>query len=161
MRRSFTRAVVIALLLFLPSVKAAPLIYKCNISGAITYQSDPCRSGKPTKRPTVEQLNAERKKSLQQAAQATQNRSEPTRSGQLAPSTGAISGVPVPNDLSLRGSTAAQTGSPTLSFHCDGRTYCSQMTSCAEAKSFLALCPGVKMDGDGNGIPCERQWCSR
>ncbi|MFM2447348.1 MAG: hypothetical protein RI936_1795, partial [Pseudomonadota bacterium] len=42
----------------------------------------------------------------------------------------------------------------------DGRTYCSQMTSCAEAKFFLANCPGVKMDGDRNGIPCEKQWCN-
>jgi len=46
-------------------------------------------------------------------------------------------------------------------FSCDGRTYCSQMTSCAEAKYFLAKCPGVKMDGDKNGIPCEQQWCGR
>jgi len=46
-------------------------------------------------------------------------------------------------------------------FRCDGRTYCSQMTSCAEAKYFLAHCPNVKMDGDHNGIPCERQWCPR
>jgi len=44
-------------------------------------------------------------------------------------------------------------------FHCDGRTYCSQMTSCSEAKYFLAHCPDVKMDGDHDGIPCERQWC--
>jgi hypothetical protein len=33
------------------------------------------------------------------------------------------------------------------------------MTSCAEAKQFLAICPGVKMDGDSDGIPCEEQWC--
>lgn len=45
------------------------------------------------------------------------------------------------------------------SFTCDGRQYCSQMSSCAEAKYFLANCPGVKMDGDKNGIPCEQQWC--
>ncbi|MEY4753994.1 MAG: hypothetical protein RJA44_1669 [Pseudomonadota bacterium] len=44
-------------------------------------------------------------------------------------------------------------------FSCDGRQYCSQMRSCAEAKYFLANCPGVKMDGDGDGIPCEAQWC--
>jgi hypothetical protein len=44
-------------------------------------------------------------------------------------------------------------------FSCDGRVYCSQMTSCAEAKFFLAHCPGTKMDGDGDGIPCERQFC--
>jgi hypothetical protein len=43
---------------------------------------------------------------------------------------------------------------------CDGRTYCSQMTSCAEAKYFLAHCPNVKMDGDHDGIPCEQQWCT-
>ena len=44
-------------------------------------------------------------------------------------------------------------------FKCDGRTYCSQMTSCAEATYFLQNCPGTKMDGDNNGIPCEKQWC--
>ena len=51
---------------------------------------------------------------------------------------------------------------PTTSedFKCDGRTYCSQMTSCAEARYFLNNCPGVKMDGDHDGVPCEQQWCN-
>lgn len=44
-------------------------------------------------------------------------------------------------------------------FSCDGREYCSQMTSCEEAMLFLRNCPGVKMDGNNDGIPCERQWC--
>ena len=44
-------------------------------------------------------------------------------------------------------------------FSCDGRTHCSQMASCAEAMYFLEQCPGVEMDGEGDGIPCERQWC--
>jgi len=44
-------------------------------------------------------------------------------------------------------------------FKCDGRIYCSQMTSCEEATFFLRNCPGTKMDGDNDGIPCERQWC--
>lgn len=44
-------------------------------------------------------------------------------------------------------------------YRCDGRTYCSQMTSCNEAKFFLRNCPGTKMDGDNDGVPCERQWC--
>src|SRR6266540_5871529 len=44
-------------------------------------------------------------------------------------------------------------------FKCDGRIYCSQMTSCAEATFFLQNCPGTKMDGNNDGIPCERQWC--
>jgi hypothetical protein len=42
----------------------------------------------------------------------------------------------------------------------DGRTRCSQMTSCDEAKFFLKDCPGTQMDGDGDGIPCESQWCT-
>ena len=44
-------------------------------------------------------------------------------------------------------------------FKCDGRVYCSQMTSCEEATFFLKNCPGVKMDGNNDGVPCERQWC--
>ena len=39
------------------------------------------------------------------------------------------------------------------SFNRDGRTSCSQMTSCAEAKYFLQHCPNVKMDGDHDGVP--------
>jgi len=45
-------------------------------------------------------------------------------------------------------------------FRCDGRTRCSQMTSCKEAKFFLKNCPNTVMDGDGDGIPCESQWCT-
>jgi hypothetical protein len=33
------------------------------------------------------------------------------------------------------------------------------MTSCAEATYFLKQCPGTRMDGDGDGEPCESQWC--
>ena len=47
-----------------------------------------------------------------------------------------------------------------INYKCDGRIYCSQMTSCEEATFFLRNCPGVKMDGgQSNGIPCESQWC--
>jgi len=45
-------------------------------------------------------------------------------------------------------------------FICDGRKYCSQMNSCEEAMFFLNHCEDVKMDGDEDGIPCERQWCN-
>ena len=44
-------------------------------------------------------------------------------------------------------------------FRCDGRTHCSQMKSCAEATWFLRNCPNTKMDGNNDGVPCERQWC--
>ncbi len=46
-------------------------------------------------------------------------------------------------------------------YRCDGRTHCSQMTSCDEAMFFLRHCPNTQMDGDGNGIPCEKQWCKK
>lgn len=44
-------------------------------------------------------------------------------------------------------------------YRCDGRLHCSQMTSCAEATWFLQNCPGAQMDGNGDGVPCEQQWC--
>lgn len=40
-------------------------------------------------------------------------------------------------------------------FHCDGRKYCSQMRSRAEAVYFTRHCPDARMDGDHDGIPCE------
>lgn len=45
-------------------------------------------------------------------------------------------------------------------FRCDGRTHCSQMTSCPEASFFLRNCPNVQMDGNRDGVPCEQQWCT-
>ena len=44
-------------------------------------------------------------------------------------------------------------------FKCDERKHCSQMTSCKEAKFFLAHCPGVMMDGDHDRTPCEQDLC--
>ena len=46
-------------------------------------------------------------------------------------------------------------------FSCDGRSMCSQMTSCQEATLFIQNCPGTQMDGNGDGVPCEQQWCTR
>lgn len=40
-------------------------------------------------------------------------------------------------------------------FSCDGRQYCSQMNSRAEAEYFVKNCPNTQMDGDRDGIPCE------
>jgi micrococcal nuclease len=42
---------------------------------------------------------------------------------------------------------------------CDGRKFCNQMTSCDEATWFQKNCPGMKMDGNNDGVPCEQQWC--
>ena len=43
-------------------------------------------------------------------------------------------------------------------YRCDGRQYCSQMSSYEEAKFFIENCPNTKMDGDNDGVPCERQF---
>jgi cold shock CspA family protein len=44
-------------------------------------------------------------------------------------------------------------------FSCQGKQYCRQMNSCAEAIFYLKNCPNVNIDGDNDGIPCETQWC--
>lgn len=46
----------------------------------------------------------------------------------------------------------------TPKYKCDGRQHCSQMQSYDEAKFFLDNCPNTRMDGDYDGIPCERQF---
>ena len=45
-----------------------------------------------------------------------------------------------------------------VKYKCDGRQHCSQMHSYEEAKYFLDHCKDTKMDGDKDGIPCERQF---
>jgi len=54
---------------------------------------------------------------------------------------------------------ASTTTNKSPNYTCDGRTYCSQMTSCEEATFFTNNCPDTKMDGNNDGIPCEKQWC--
>ena len=45
-------------------------------------------------------------------------------------------------------------------FQCEPKkTYCSEMSSCAEAYFHLERCGPTEMDGDSDGIPCEQQWC--
>jgi hypothetical protein len=72
--------------------------------------------------------------------------------------------IPGQNINSEGSSTDSKSDSkPSLSkgkYSCDGRTNCSQMTSCEEAEFFLRNCPNVEMDGNKDGVPCERQWCS-
>lgn len=121
----------VALVAAVAGVHAAPM-NKCVINGSVTYQQGPCPSTQPRKDPTLEELNAAeraRRAAAASAAPATPNK---------------VSPAPAP---------------VSSSFRCDGRKYCSQMSSCTEAKYFLANCPGVKMDGDNDGIPCEEQWC--
>ena len=73
----------------------------------------------------------------------------------------AVVGLGIAGAVAYTSSTSSQradiVGQP---FRCDGRTHCSEMTSCAEATYFLENCPNTQVDGDNDGEPCEQQWCS-
>lgn len=62
-------------------------------------------------------------------------------------------------DIAMTEPAGAEKQDGNQKYKCDGRTRCTQMTSCEEAKFFLKNCPDTKMDGDHDGIPCEDQWC--
>lgn len=138
MHRSASILTVIAGLSVAAAGLAAAPVNKCVVGGKVTYQQGPCPSDGARKTPTLQELNAETTKRRAAA---------PAAAPALAPA-------------SVAPSTPGVAGAAGV-FSCDRRKHCSQMTSCSEAKYFLANCPGVKMDGDGDGIPCETQWCSR
>lgn len=126
---------------------AATPVHKCVVNGSVMFQRDPCPSGKPRPPVDLERLNAEEKKRREAAAAA--RGSEP-----LVPTGGAALAPPP-----AAAKTGALPAAATPVYRCDGRTHCSQMTSCAEARYFLANCPNVKMDGNRDGVPCQEQWC--
>ena len=50
---------------------------------------------------------------------------------------------------------------PHPEFQCTSeKNSCSKMASCAEALFHQERCKVPEMDGDGDGIPCEQQWCN-
>ncbi|MGU5653942.1 excalibur calcium-binding domain-containing protein [Aeromonas allosaccharophila] len=67
--------------------------------------------------------------------------------------------LPTPSVSSGGSSFSEVSSQPAQRYQCDGRQHCAQMTSCEEATWFLQNCPNTKMDGEGDGIPCENQWC--
>ena len=62
-------------------------------------------------------------------------------------------------NLASRPAVAVPSVDTNARFRCDGRQYCSEMKSCEEAIFFINNCPGTKMDGDNDGIPCEGHLC--
>jgi hypothetical protein len=50
-------------------------------------------------------------------------------------------------------STAEQ--SPGRDLTCGSKRYCREMTSCAEARFYLEECGLTRLEGDGDGVPCE------
>lgn len=79
--------------------------------------------------------------------------------GPCAPADTAQAAPAAPAKAAAAAIAAPMVSAVASGFRCDGRSYCSQMRSCAEATFFLKNCPGVKMDGNGDGVPCEKQWC--
>ncbi|MFA5921766.1 MAG: thermonuclease family protein [Methylococcaceae bacterium] len=43
-----------------------------------------------------------------------------------------------------------------VNFSCGSRRYCKEMASCEEAKFYLRQCGLYRLDGDGDGLPCEK-----
>ena len=153
----------LALLLLAQLVQGASAVHKCVINGNVTFQSGPCPADKPSRQPTVDELNALRKKRLAEAAlvaaSAPPAAPAPSQNGpQMGSPTGSQAGSLVGSKPAVP--PASNPPAQDAGLRCDGRQHCSQMRSCSEAKYFLANCPGVKMDGDRNGIPCEQQWCT-
>lgn len=80
----------------------------------------------------------------------------------LGPRLGLVGGPPAfaPDPISATAAAApVRTDASSTAYRCDGRAHCSQMSSCAEATWVLRNCPNTQMDGDGDGVPCETQWC--
>lgn len=153
--------VAIAALAFSFPLLAATPVHKCVVNGTATFQRDPCPSGQIKPPPTAEQLNRDQKKRNESAGAINAIRSQqsaPAAAVQLPIAAVADPALTTRRTDERRISTAAPSQS-SAKLSCDTRKYCSQMTSCTEAKYFLANCPGVKLDGDADGIPCEEQWC--
>lgn len=49
----------------------------------------------------------------------------------------------------------AEPTNPPVNSSCGSKRYCKEMTSCEEAKFYLTQCGLSRLDGDGDGIPCE------
>lgn len=98
------------------------------------------------------------------ASPATTRPSVPVDTNKATPNSAEAAGSPPAQGAPQPASDAAA-GWPLAApvhapaFTCAGKRYCSQMSSCAEATFYLQHCPGTLQDGDGDGIPCEDQWC--
>ena len=152
-------AVLLGMALSLPA--AAQTLHKCVQGGQVTYQQTPCPGTGPARslerdRAEAESRHRETRPVAPRAAAAAAAGASGVPAGRL-PATAAAPAISPPP-------TAAGTATSSLPtapsrWRCDGRRHCSQMSSCEEAKFFLANCPGVEMDGNHDGVPCEKQWC--
>ena len=58
----------------------------------------------------------------------------------------------VPAAPTASSTSAASSGG----FTCAGKRYCREMTSCEEAKFYLNTCGVRSLDGNHDGVPCEK-----
>jgi hypothetical protein len=56
--------------------------------------------------------------------------------------------------------STAPVATPSAGWICGTKTTCGQMSSCDEAKFYLATCGVKRLDGNGDGVPCEKL-CNR
>ena len=131
-------AVFLVILCGVGTLRAAE-VHKCIIDGRTTYQSQSCPSTAGSQPQIAERLSKARSEQARPPLQ-----SSTSNAAKVPPSSNTV--------------TPSVT-TPKSQFRCDGRTRCTQMRSCAEATFFLRNCPGVQIDGDHDGIPCEEQWC--
>ena len=143
-----------------PGAEAAQ-VSKCLINGTVSYQQGPYPTDPVRRHPTVEELNAAEKKKRAAAAAAAAAAASSASASASSAAVGAPRSAPIAPHAAVPKVPSLAPPVVGRGYRCDGRQYCSQMTSCDEAKYFLANCPTVQMDGDGDGIPCERQWCNR
>lgn len=59
------------------------------------------------------------------------------------------------DDAAAQGSSQAVPLSGDAGRSCGAKTRCGQMTSCEEARFYLEQCGIRRLDGDGDGTPCE------
>ncbi|WP_180273533.1 thermonuclease family protein [Iodobacter sp. BJB302] len=57
---------------------------------------------------------------------------------------------------SLETSSVLSTSTSGSSFSCGSKRYCKEMSSCEEAKFYLQHCGVQTIDGDRDGVPCEK-----
>lgn len=132
--RALRRLAVVAGLVMAASAAYGQAVHRCNIDGKVSFSHEPCADARA---PNVKPRQAP------DASKGVARKEDAPRQS--------VTAQPRPTPSPLPVAPA---------FRCDGRLHCSQMTSCNEAKLFLKNCPGVKMDGDGDGVPCEQQWCT-
>ena len=132
--------------ILLYSTDGLAAVYKCSdANGRVTYSDTACDS--KANRETVE---------LQPLAEVKAH--EPFLSRMANKFKSLFQST---SNIEQANSTPASSASANkfLNTRCDGRTRCSQMTSCEEATFFINHCPNTEMDGDNDGVPCESQWC--